>query len=86
MNDTGSHLGKSKQNQEILEFKILVGTNASHVQTVFVNKINNLATQSWKKNSGLFSIEKKIWPELSEQCYNLSCTMCRINFLSNILT
>ena len=49
MNDTGSHLGKSKQNQEILEFKILVGTNVSHVQTVFVNKINNLATQSWKK-------------------------------------
>jgi hypothetical protein len=27
-------LGKSKQNQEISEFKILVGTNVSHVQTV----------------------------------------------------
>jgi uncharacterized protein YaaR (DUF327 family) len=27
MNDTGPHLGKSKQNQEISEFKILVGTN-----------------------------------------------------------
>jgi hypothetical protein len=26
---------------------------------VFVNKINNLATQSWKKNSGLYSIENK---------------------------
>jgi hypothetical protein len=26
---------------------------------VFVNKINNLATQSWKKNSGLCSIENK---------------------------
>jgi hypothetical protein len=26
--------GKSKQNQEISEFKILVGTNVSHVQTV----------------------------------------------------
>ena len=25
------HLGKSKQNQEISEFKILVGTNVSHV-------------------------------------------------------
>jgi hypothetical protein len=25
MNDTGPHLGKSKQNQEISEFKILVG-------------------------------------------------------------
>ena len=24
---------------------------------VFVNKINNLATQSWKTNSGLCSIE-----------------------------
>ena len=24
---------------------------------VFVNKINNMATQSWKKNSGLCSIE-----------------------------
>ena len=23
---------------------------------------------------------------LSKQCYNLSCTMCRMNFLSNILT
>ena len=34
MNDTGPHLGKSKQNQEIPEFKILVGTNVSHVQTV----------------------------------------------------
>jgi hypothetical protein len=32
MNDTGPHLGKSKQNQEISEFKILVGTNVSHVQ------------------------------------------------------
>jgi hypothetical protein len=55
---------------------------------VFVNKINNLATQSWKKNSGLCFIEnnKKIWPELSKQCYNLSCTMCRMDFLSNILT
>jgi hypothetical protein len=42
MNDTGPHLGKSKQNQEISEFKILVGT-------VFVNEINDLATQSWKK-------------------------------------
>jgi hypothetical protein len=30
----GAHLGKSKQNQEISEFKILVGTNVSHVQTV----------------------------------------------------
>ena len=28
------HLGKSKQNQEISEFKILVGTNVSHVLTV----------------------------------------------------
>ena len=54
--------------------------------SVFLNKINNLATQSWKKNSGLCFIEKKIWPELSKQCYNLSCTMCRMNFLSNILT
>jgi hypothetical protein len=27
MNDTGPHLGKSKQKQEISEFKILVGTN-----------------------------------------------------------
>jgi hypothetical protein len=26
------------------------------------------------------------WPELSKQCYNLSCTMCQMNFLSNILT
>jgi hypothetical protein len=26
---------------------------------VFVNKINNLATQSWKKNSGICFIEKK---------------------------
>jgi hypothetical protein len=34
MNDTGPHLRKSKQNQEISEFKILVGTNVSHVQTV----------------------------------------------------
>jgi hypothetical protein len=34
MNDTGPHLGKSKHNQEISEFKILVGTNISHVQTV----------------------------------------------------
>ena len=34
MNDTGPHLGKSKQNQEISEFKILVGTNVSHAQTV----------------------------------------------------
>jgi hypothetical protein len=36
MNDarTGPHLGKSKENQEISEFKILVGTNVSHVQTV----------------------------------------------------
>jgi hypothetical protein len=34
MNDTGPHLGKSKQNQEISEFKIPVGTNVSHVQTV----------------------------------------------------
>ena len=34
MNDTGPHLGKSKQNQEISEFKILVGTNVSHVQTM----------------------------------------------------
>jgi hypothetical protein len=32
--NTGPHLGKSKQNQEISEFKILVGTNVSHVQTV----------------------------------------------------
>ena len=40
------------------------------------------------KNSGLCFIEnfKKIWPELSKQCYNLSCTMCRMNFLSNFLT
>jgi hypothetical protein len=30
----GVHLGKSKQNQEISELKILVGTNVSHVQTV----------------------------------------------------
>jgi hypothetical protein len=29
---------------------------------------------------------EKIWPELSKQCYNLSCTMCRMNVLSNILT
>jgi hypothetical protein len=29
MNDTGLHLGKSKQNQEISELKILVGTNVS---------------------------------------------------------
>jgi hypothetical protein len=36
MNDTGPHLGKSKQNQEISEFKILVGTNVSHVQTVYI--------------------------------------------------
>ena len=27
-----------------------------------------------------------IWPDLSKQCYNLSCTMCRMNFLSNVLT
>ena len=27
-----------------------------------------------------------VWPELSKQCYNLSCTMCRMHFLSNILT
>ena len=27
--------------------------------TVFVNKINNPATQSWKKNSGLCFIENK---------------------------
>jgi hypothetical protein len=40
MNDTGPHLGKLKQNQEISEFKILA---------VFVNRINNLAIQSWKK-------------------------------------
>ena len=55
---------------------------------VFVNKINNLATQSWGKNSGLCSIEYffLIWPELSKQCYNLSCILCRMNFLSNILT
>jgi hypothetical protein len=56
---------------------------------VFVNKIDNLATQSWKQNSGLCFIENKkkiIWPELSKQCYNLSCTMCRMNFRSNILT
>ena len=36
MNDTGPHLGKSKQNQEISEFKILVGTNVLHVQTVWI--------------------------------------------------
>ena len=30
----GVHFGKSKQNQEISEFKILLGTNVSHVQTV----------------------------------------------------
>ena len=36
MNDTEPHLGisKQKQNQEISEFKILVGINVSHVQTV----------------------------------------------------
>jgi hypothetical protein len=34
MNDMGPHLGKSKQKQEISEFKILVGTNVSYVQTV----------------------------------------------------
>jgi hypothetical protein len=39
MNDTGSHLGKSKQNQEISEFKILVGTIVSHAQTARLNYI-----------------------------------------------
>jgi hypothetical protein len=34
MNDTGPHLGKSKQNQEISEHKILDGSNVLHVQTV----------------------------------------------------
>jgi hypothetical protein len=34
----------------------------------------------------LFYLQKLIWPELSKQCYNLSCTVCRMNFLSNILT
>ena len=34
MNDMGPHLGKSKPNEEISEFKILVGTNVSHVQSV----------------------------------------------------
>jgi hypothetical protein len=34
MNDTEPHLEKSKRNQEISEFKILVGTNVTHVQTV----------------------------------------------------
>jgi hypothetical protein len=55
---------------------------------VFVNKINNLATQSWKIFWPLLhrKLKKIIWPELSKQCYNLSCTMCRMNFLSNILT
>ena len=52
---------------------------------VFVNKINNQATQSWKKILAFIEKKKKIWPELSK-CYNLSCTMCRMNFLSNILT
>ena len=37
MNDTGLHLGKSKQNQEISELKILVGTNVSHVQSVYIS-------------------------------------------------
>ena len=36
MNDTEPHLGKWKQNQEISEFKILVGTNVSHEQTVYI--------------------------------------------------
>jgi hypothetical protein len=33
-NDTEPHLGKSKQNQEISEFKIIVGTSVSHVQII----------------------------------------------------
>jgi hypothetical protein len=37
----GPHLGKSKQNQEISEFKILVGTNVSHVQTDFFQNQND---------------------------------------------
>ena len=32
MNDMGPHLGKSKQNQEISEFKILVGTAACAIR------------------------------------------------------
>jgi hypothetical protein len=46
MNDTGPHLGKSKQNQEISELKILVGTNVSHVQTVYLQKLPDPPAES----------------------------------------
>jgi hypothetical protein len=56
---------------EKLDKNIEIGNNEWHgapfgeIETeprnlaVFVNKINNLATQSWKQNSGLCFIEKK---------------------------
>ena len=47
--------------------------------TVFVNKINNLATQSWKKILAYCFIENKkkiIWPELSKQCYITCPALC----------
>ena len=55
---------------------------------VFVNKIIIWPPKVWKKFWPLLhrKLKKIIWPELSKQCYNLSCTMCRMNFLSNILT
>jgi hypothetical protein len=45
MNDTWPHLGKSKQNQEISEFKVLVGTNVSHVQTGTCKVRNEIETK-----------------------------------------
>ena len=63
----------------------LIPLGAGGGLVVFVNKINNLATQGWQTNSGLCFIENKkkiIRPEQSKQCYNLSCTMCRMYFLS----
>jgi hypothetical protein len=71
-----------------LDKNIEIGNNERHGAPFGEIEINNLAIQSWKKILTFvpYKIKKIIWPELSKQCYNLSCTMCRMNFLSNILT
>ena len=38
-------------------YKYINNINKTNQMTDFVSKINNLATQSWKKNSGLCFIE-----------------------------
>ena len=73
MNDTGPHLGKSKQNQEISEFNILVGTNVSHVQTVYI--IISMYTSKPLRCKHLELSEKKIKNQQEKQSpkYDLFC-------------